>query len=864
MTDIKSAANDPFILSAMENTYKFENFNKNVQKIREKNKDAYNDINYQDALDLAGFQDYMNGKRDNLGELSYKDYINAPKILEESVQKWAKDFGYHTEWVEGDTNQLIYKNEKKEVLTKNEIINKLASTLDPSLTEQLQINTRFYYKDKPSSEIENDVINFYKKQDSNIESELVKIKAKKVNASEEDKIKLQNDEDRYTKMKKDISDRLDSKNFDFKSEKYNVYINNLFDNIADNYDRDNVVDVKYIDNNLQLAQFQKDVEYKKAVLEQGQQRIDIENKKLGAMNLANKIAQGSVTDRPEEDLSNKTDTQLAEEANKQKYLELKQALENTDNTYNSFDTEEQKNNYIKELVRDKTPVNINTDTLDPVARQKLNDYKATSSTVYNTKVKINKEIGDATQKVYSDILNGKATLGNLAITMPITAKYVKNKTAFSNLNKRDKVLLMHEIATNMKQYGSLSDEENHTLDIYIKNLESQDFLSKKDKERMVNKSKEDINLFKNASTGIWERVKGVGKLVLSGLNELPGAVTGDSGYTVSGMLSNDIEGAKKEQQKRYLEAGVNLSESLKSILNISKALTDVLNPMQDTNITELEVGDLNKKAKSDADTTMKRAIITATNYKQNELKKIVPTIKDLRAISFNPEDKNQKEMATAIQTQVASMGGVDIEKGSVYETFLTPDKKGINIRYTPLKGKEKVNIIIPTDVIPELTNSLDDKSGSFYNSKKNVNAIPREFSYKVPEDSEVKRNLLVKLSDSYGESVISKPLLQSLSSSDSSLLSQVQIRAMSKGKSEQVSKEIFDIADSTYKVQWVSTGYSWRAIVRDNSNKIVNIDGKEAIMEVDKDFNEGDMKVLTIDLINKVKTAQLQEILKQD
>lgn len=863
MGDIKSAANDPFIISAMENTYRKQNHDKQVEETRKKNPGLYSDVNYQDSLDMAGYDDYMKGKRNDLGELRYKNYINAPKVLEDNIQKWAKDFGYHTEWVDGDTSQLIYTNSKKEVLTKNDIINKLSTSLDPSLKEQLQIDARYYYKGQSPIILETDVTNYYKKQNASIESEILKIKAAMANATEDEKVKYLNDQQRYEELLRDNKKKIDSKSFDLNNEKYNVYTNNLFENIADNYDRDEVVDVKYIDNNLKIAQFNADIEYKTNVLEQGQQRLDIEKQKLGAMNLANNIAMGSVTDRKEEDLSEKTDTQIAEAANRDNYVALKEALK-TDDVYNSIKDEAKKDEYIKNLIKNDTAVNINTDTLSPLVRQKLNDYKTTAFAVYNSKVKINKALGDATQTVYRDLLGGGAKLENLAITMPITAKFAQNKTPFDKLDKRSKVLVMHEIANNTLKYSSKSDEERHTLEVYIKNLEEQDFLSEKDKKYMRAQSQDNENVFLNAVSGVWEGIKGAGKIALSGINELPGAITGDTDVTFTGLLSNDLKGAEKAQRQRYLSAGVNLLNAAQSVANINKKGLDYAIPLQDTNITELEAGDLNKVAKKEAVETMNSAIQTATNFKQSELKKVVPTIKDLRALSFNPDDKSQKPMVTTIETQVAALGGAPLEKGSVYETSITPDKKGINVRYLPQKGKEKVDIVIPIESIPTLTTALTDKSGSYYNSKLNLNAISREFSYKIPEDSEVKRKLLVKLSDTYGEEILPKTLMQALSNGDSTLLSQVQIRSMAKNKTPETTKEINNIAEEVYKVQWVSTGYSWRGIVKDSAGKIVNIDGKDAIVEVNKNFDEGEMRLQSIDLINKTKTLLLQNILKQD
>lgn len=87
MNKVKSAAQDPFILNAFEQTSKMAAYKKELATIKEKKPELYNDLNNSFALNQAGYSDYISGKTDKLGTLAYSPYIDVTKSALEKVKQ---------------------------------------------------------------------------------------------------------------------------------------------------------------------------------------------------------------------------------------------------------------------------------------------------------------------------------------------------------------------------------------------------------------------------------------------------------------------------------------------------------------------------------------------------------------------------------------------------------------------------------------------------------------------------------------------------------------------------------------------------------------------------------------------------------
>lgn len=83
--NIKTVAQDPYILSAIENAKKLRTYQTDIAKYKEKNSDKFSDINYEFSLAQAGVPEYMSGEADSIGTLSYTPYTDYNKKVNDFI-----------------------------------------------------------------------------------------------------------------------------------------------------------------------------------------------------------------------------------------------------------------------------------------------------------------------------------------------------------------------------------------------------------------------------------------------------------------------------------------------------------------------------------------------------------------------------------------------------------------------------------------------------------------------------------------------------------------------------------------------------------------------------------------------------------
>lgn len=81
-----SSSIDENIIKQASNTKRYRNFNAQIEDLKKKNPEQYNELNHQDALVRANVMQYFNGQTDDLGNLNYNPYVN----VEEAMFKRAK------------------------------------------------------------------------------------------------------------------------------------------------------------------------------------------------------------------------------------------------------------------------------------------------------------------------------------------------------------------------------------------------------------------------------------------------------------------------------------------------------------------------------------------------------------------------------------------------------------------------------------------------------------------------------------------------------------------------------------------------------------------------------------------------------
>lgn len=148
---IRTVASDPIIQNAIQNTQKFNNFNKGVATLKEKDPDLYSDINYQYAIETAGVEDYINGKTNTIGNLNYSPYVDynsevMKKLKEVSSIKGGKRTMQIRD-IDGSLSGVAGTIINKEIdgLTQAELRTLVPTLLDGRMKKQMQIDGYFRF-----------------------------------------------------------------------------------------------------------------------------------------------------------------------------------------------------------------------------------------------------------------------------------------------------------------------------------------------------------------------------------------------------------------------------------------------------------------------------------------------------------------------------------------------------------------------------------------------------------------------------------------------------------------------------------------------------------------------------------------------
>lgn len=144
MSKIKVAAQDPFIQGAMEDAYKFRNFQQEVAQKQAKNDGSYNDVNYAYALNNSGYDEYMRGDKKRLGNLQYTNYSNYDKKINDFVidlQNKKKDQTIQVQELDSNGNPTGAIIEQKISGLSPQQLRSVASTmLTPEDQKQIEID----------------------------------------------------------------------------------------------------------------------------------------------------------------------------------------------------------------------------------------------------------------------------------------------------------------------------------------------------------------------------------------------------------------------------------------------------------------------------------------------------------------------------------------------------------------------------------------------------------------------------------------------------------------------------------------------------------------------------------------------------
>lgn len=208
MSQIKTAAKDPFIVDAMANTAKFTNFQQQLANMKEKKPELYNDANYSYAIWKGGVQEYLEGKSNGIGNLNYTPYTDLSeehlKKLKNIKELKGKRF------IETPDGQGGIVRKEIDGLTENEIRSYFGSILTSQELEQMKINGWAKYGQNPQ-QAQQLVSGYYNENIKQIDDRLEEAQAKlKLNLSQSEKEQVESAIEGLKEEKQSYTDRLSS------------------------------------------------------------------------------------------------------------------------------------------------------------------------------------------------------------------------------------------------------------------------------------------------------------------------------------------------------------------------------------------------------------------------------------------------------------------------------------------------------------------------------------------------------------------------------------------------------------------------------------------------------------------------------
>jgi hypothetical protein len=864
---------DNKILTDIANTAKYRNFQKEVAKAKEGKNGEYNQTNQEYTLEKSGFNNwYKDGNAKGYDNLNYTNYIDGIKLLKDDIDKWGKEYGVYAEWTkEGNKGDLIYTDGKHEVLSKDAVLNRMRTVLNPQIINQFKIDAWGHYQGISEQDFHKDLTQFYTTENAKEDVNIARAKGLKTGATKAQIAQIDADIANYTSNKNRNLEKINAGNYNLDEEKTNIYTSSLLGGLAESYQKDDEVQRVTNDSNLDIAKFNSDIQYKKATLDQGQQRIDIAkeaNKIADITNIVNSGA-GIKVDLPDE-TNKKTSTEIVSQTNADNYSKLISGLKGESKEYNALTTDAQRSEFIAGITNPKKGSNINTENYSANLIAQIDAFKASSTSIQKANEKIVSVITPVLINSYNNMIGSKTLdYNNLALTAPLTAKYLKVGLTLDEVQKQidskgnpvgkqTVAMIKHEMAINHLNFSGISNEERHTLETYAKNLENQSFLTPQQKQQMKGKDKANVNGFE----GTWDLLSGVGNYIGNEFKHI--------GSGIYNNITNNKYG-QLEEDKRYYKNQENIYNQFDRADKKRQLEALSMNPFkEDTSLYEVERADLgNQKTGGDLVGLMSTALFTATTEKNKEYEKSVPKTYNNEGLAFNPADiKGKKIIESTILPQIVTLTGTPVElaKGSIISTQMKPNSSEIQVTYTA-KGSDPKTITIQGEFMPSVQNALYMKSPNHINSRLNENAPSRAITFETPTDSKDKFDLLRKINTNFGDSVISKDLVNTMGAPNSPLETQVSLRAMGKDAKPEVQQQIMSISTSAYSVDWENRGGTFVGTVKDETGKTIIVDGQEAVSILSKggspsDYSHGVARLQTIQLINDVKKLQIQNLIK--
>jgi hypothetical protein len=724
--NVKAAAKDPFIINAIEQTKKKQAVDAQYAEYAKKDPSLANQKNYNDMLDLGGYQQYMAGKADKLGTLTYNPYVDINTTLNKKAAEYSKERGLKDEYLGTTTGQFETVDKYGNKVTEAEIQKYLYSNLSGSERTQMQIDARADYKYMPQTDFDRLLLSDTEQQNVILGTSLAEAKARVASASESEKYLYTNLIAETQRKITENNDKIKLGSFD-KSEMYNYHAKNVVNSIAANYDIDRITKIDRDKLPFEVMKWETETELKREELAQK----DLKNKQANIGGLGTATTIPTITEEQED-----TGFQVVRKNIRNSDVALDTYLKANNPDYAKMTPNEQWNYKINLQFSKPTIEGANT-----TFKTLVDNFKVAQSNyakiINDAKPKLAKTVMDN----YNNLISGRdLNLKNLATSMPLTAGLLQNKRPFSTLTQEEQLGVVTEFAANNLQYnnnlkGDVRKVYERVVDSNKATLDKLNTPTAKAIKQAISNSsqKEEIG-------GYWSnlgnRFSGAANVVLG----VPLHMIGKGAVYGWNSLFNGDDVANREYNEWDKSEQDMLRYRDQTVKNYEKFSRDYFGG-EDTNLTELEERDLKKNSsRLSVGENFNNFNNELKNSIDNTTKSFLENQKETQAFTFSTADKEQKSVALSLRGALLANG--ETVPNTTQDFSVSRNGSGFNISFLNKKGdaiETKYVSKLPNNVVGMIDTSTQNWNNSAYNPNVELNKeIIKPYQEPVTRDKEIK------------------------------------------------------------------------------------------------------------------------------
>lgn len=743
---IKSVVQDKTVLNEMAMGQKLATFQKEVGKIKDKGDGKYSDLNYNDALQLAGVNEWANdttGKINKIGNLNYNEYVEVAKLQQERAQKYSKEMApnQYLGTTQNTENSHPYDIQKfGQRISTDEIQRYLLTSMDEKERTQMQINAR-----ASIGKMKDEDFNRYMQEFTVGKTEEAKLNLAAMEAQFKGLTPEQQEAKAHiiTEAKAGVAEneqKIKAGVYD-RNEMYSVYSHKQTRDVASQWDKDIITDLKV--DKMSYEMFKDDRDY----------ALKLET--LATAKKANTIAEGTTLGTATDVIGTtedkpKSDYTLAGAETRSTAAALDQYLIQNDPAYKDMDNA-QKWTYRLNLKAEDPTVAGNNPTYKSLVQnfqsaQKIYAKATNAATTY---------LEETSSNVFDNLLKGKGksdlNLNNLGETMPLVAGILKGTTKnFNSLTQAQKLGVMAEMSANLLQYDTSMNEDDRSQHVkaltgYKAKLKGLNTTQSNQVLRAISGSTDTKALtFTNDITTLGGGI--VDRFARGAASAVYGAA-----YRFDQVFNPNTAESNKKERLNYIE---DKSKSIQEAKDFNRKFRTDMNPFsgEDRNLTELEARDVGGSKPVDVLQQFKEARNLAKIKSEEVLTANKPNLVQGKAFTFSTGDKAQKPVADALRAAVInSSDKPEIPEGT-NDFTIQREGTGFKVGYNKKVkgGSERTSVFIPT--LPSAVSGVfSETQNAWKNDPKNKNITLVNRSFKPYTSDEIRNRDIYNASNNLAD-----------------------------------------------------------------------------------------------------------------